>query len=276
MKSAKSVTTRVYTYDELEKMVMDWIHEQRRDRTFSDDMGSIDFTYNSHRTRNKKAFGVMGGSSGVIPTKVSKYTDGICACFWNTDDICTPCMLFTYDPKFRDIDTPGTPPNKDAEHLWDCLEKYEITRDRVIYLQPDGKGSQLYAKENSEMVRYFFNLYEDEIENTIFSDQGSAFKDGSHSLIESLGAIKHVVYPAPVHMFLSPNDNSIFGQAKKAWRRARNHDFKDNVDASLHLMHLIDMQSEKSSVALFNRNMLLDQRDVTKQGVAKMLKNGRV
>lgn len=77
-------------------------------------------------------------------------------------------------------------------------------------------------------------------------------------MLEDLGFKMHVKYPAPVHAFLSPNDNGLHGPAKRRWFENRD-DFTDDIAASVELLHELDAATAGVKDA-FTRNFQLDGR----------------
>jgi hypothetical protein len=88
----------------------------------------------------------------------------------------------------------------------------------------------------------------------VFSDNGKSFFPGGASALEPLGFTKHVAYPAPVHPYLSPNDNRLHGTAKRSWRES-GVDFKDDVQSSLLLLNHLDVDTSKHGAEWFRRNI---------------------
>jgi hypothetical protein len=74
----------------------------------------------------------------------------------------------------------------------------------------------------------FFQLYAIDNNHHILSDGGASFKKKSESIFDDLSFKKAEVYPAPVHQYLSPNDNRLHGVAKARWR-SKVTNWKDDV-----------------------------------------------
>jgi hypothetical protein len=87
----------------------------------------------------------------------------------------------------------------------------------------------------------------------VLTDGGKKIQGGQEDVFEKLGAAKHLVYPACVHQFLSPNDNDVHGAAKGKWRNYV-RDFSDDVEACLTLLGHIDGECERGG-QLFERNL---------------------
>ena len=96
--------------------------------------------------------------------------------------------------------------------------------------------------------------------------------DGLHSptmatpfakdLLLTLGFTKHLVYPAEVHQFLSPNDNKLHGTAKASWRNSGIPLF-DDVQSSIFLLHALDVDTQRHSKAWFDCNCVFRNRRVS-------------
>jgi hypothetical protein len=190
-------------------------------------------------------------------------------------------VLFTYNPVFILTVKRGKIPEAKRARLLSLLPQYDIAENRVIVLeQAHGKHAS-YVAERFELVQRFFQLYPlqaDLHDHYILSDNGNSFKVNEESGLHTFGFRKHVFYPAPVHQYLSPNDNRLHGSAKQAWRRS-GVDFKDDVLSCLRLLHFLDRDTIAHSKKWFERNMLkvsvmkrnvLDKRHVE---VAKDLRN---
>ena len=85
----------------------------------------------------------------------------------------------------------------------------------------------------------------------VFTDNGRSTK----GVLTDLGFAKHVFYPAPVHQYLSPNDNRLHGTAKRNWRTSQ-LDFKDDVESSLRPLRQLDSDIESHSEFWFNQNIM--------------------
>lgn len=139
----------------------------------------------------------------------------------------------------------------EQRHLEDSLQRFDIDRGRVIYIGSERKETRLYVPESRDLLRLFFELYEVPEDAIVFSDNGRSTK----GVLTHLGFAKHVFYPAPVHQYLSPNDNRLHGTAKKSWR-ASQVDFKDDVESSLLLLNHLDSDIEAQSEHWFNQNIM--------------------
>ena len=84
-------------------------------------------------------------------------------------------------------------------------------------------------------------------------DGGNAYKRGKTSILETLGFKDHVSYPSDVHQWLSPNDNKLHG-CKAIWHEEY-YKFESGVSASIRLMSLIDLETEKNAKTYFRNNL---------------------
>jgi hypothetical protein len=130
-----------------------------------------------------------------------------------------------------------------------------INAKRVIYIGADKNETCIYASERSGFLQRFFALYQIPLNVVVFSDNGTSFFPGGESILKSLGFAKHVSYPAPVHQYLSPNDNRLHGTAKARWRDS-GVDFKDDVESSLLLLNYLDAELNAHAATWFKRNIL--------------------
>jgi len=226
---------------------------------------AVDFTFTGHRTDRRTTFSAVGAPQPKNSLQISKYTNCILTCIWRDGKFWTPCMLFTKNPKFR-LDRNSTK-KRDADevHLRGMLKRYKIDFDRIRYVA--GKGDAgVYVPESSELVRMFFERY-DFVEGChVLSDNGSAF---SGDLTE-FGFARHERFPAPVHQWLSPNDNRLHGEAKAQWR-AEMRDFSDDVAATLSLMHKLDWVDSAHIREWFDRNLMLSERSITPEAMRTFL-----
>ena len=127
----------------------------------------------------------------------------------------------------------------------------------------------MYVSECADLVEVFFGLYgESEVWKDVvaFTNHGASFQRDGLSILDVIGFHKHVLYPPPVHQYLSPNDNRLHGTAKTAWRAAR-VDLKDDVKACLLLLNLLDRDIAAHGKEWFDRNM----HCLTEQGAKELI-----
>ena len=129
-------------------------------------------------------------------------------------------IIYTCNPAFnRNVNATDR-----RRAIWDRVdkffEKYGVDPSRVVFVAPDGaRRSKTYVPATAARVEDFFNFYENEEGAIILSDNGDEFNH-----LEDLGFAQNIRYPAPVHQYLSPNENRLRGDAKQRWR----NDFKDD------------------------------------------------
>ena len=253
--SSKVAQTKTNGYsidvDALVKMMCEWVDERRSDGDLDGLVASIDFTFTGHRTDRVSTYAPIGGAQPKSNRAIAQHTNCIVTCVWSDGQNRTPPVLFTYNGKFR-FNRGRRQVWQDAQrHLEDCLERFDIDRERVIYVGAEKKETRLYVPESRALLRRFFELYQVLEGAVIFSDNGRSTK----GVLIDLGFARHIFYPAPVHQYLSPNDNRLHGTAKKIWR-TKQVNFKDDIESSLLLLSCLDSDIEAHSAHWFNQNMM--------------------
>jgi transposase len=241
--------------DTLSTMMFDWKRERQRAGDLKGLVASVDFTFTGHRTDRRLSYAPTGGSPPKSNTACSQFTNCIVTVVWSDGVNRTPPALFTFNGKFR-FDRIGRKAwLQQRDKLEDALVRYGIEAKRVIYMGAQKNETRTYASESSDLLRRFFALYRVRRQGVVFSDNGTAFFPSGVSALEALGFVKHVAYPAPVHQYLSPNDNQLHGAAKAKWRNG-GVDFKDDVESSLRLLNHLDAELEAHGATWFERNIL--------------------
>jgi transposase len=251
------VKTSGYTIDvdALAKMMSGWKSERQRAGDLKGLAASVDFTFTGHRTDRRVSYAPAGGAQPKSRTAVPQFTNCIVTVVWSDGVNRTPPVLFTFNGRFR-FDRDGRKAwIQERNRLVDALGRFGITAKRVVYIGTEKNETRLYASESAELLRRFFALYKLPPKVVVFSDNGKAFFPGGVSALESLGFERHVSYPAPVHQYLSPNDNRLHGTAKARWRNS-GVDFKDDVESSLLLLHYLDADLAAHGATWFKRNIL--------------------
>ena len=164
-------------------------------------------------------------------------------------------MLFSYNQEFR-TDRSSTQ-RRDALRAKYCaaLRRWKISGTRVVYIGNDTNEKRTYVSETSKLIRLFFAKWKVPAGAIVLTDNGHSFKEDGQSVFTSVGSSKHILYPAVVLQYLSPNDNRLHGAAKRKWR-AMTTDYQDDEKSSLFLLHCIDLETTKNSRHYFNTNML--------------------
>jgi len=249
----------------LKELIWNWINERRIEGILDwipSKMCSIDFVYTGHHNDHRKTYSQAGSSQPTSDIAISSYTNCIITCIWADGKNRTPAVLYTFNKAFR-TDIKNTKKQKEKyERLIELLTHYEINSKRCIYMG-DGDGETRYmVSESSDLLRIFFEKYKIPKNCVIFSDCGNAFFDKGNSVLNELGFDIHRTYPAPVHRYLSPNDNNLHGSSKSSWRQS-DIDFQDDVSSSLMLLNHIDVDTIAYSKHWFNRNIIrLEEDDV--------------
>jgi len=232
-------------------MMCEWVEERRRDGDLDKLVASVDFTYTSHRTDRVSSYAPVGGAQPKSNMAIAQHTNCIATCVWSDGKNRTPPVLFTYNGRFRFNRGNRAAWQDEQRHLEECLERFDIDRERVIYVGAEKKETRLYVPESSDLLRQFLELYKVPEGAIVFSDNNRSTK----GVLTVLGFAKHVFYPAPVHHYLSPNDNRLHGTAKKSWH-ASQVDFKDDVESSLLLLNHLDSDIKAYSEHWFRQNIM--------------------
>lgn len=253
--SQKKASGYAIDVDTLAKMMFEWKRNRRRAGDLQGLVASVDFTFTGHRTDRWMTFAPVGGGQPKARGAISPFTNCIVTVVWSDGVHRTPPALFTFNGKFRFDRVGRTAWVRDREVLVSALARFGIPAKRVLYLGTDQSESRTYVNESAELLRRFFNLYRIPKQVVVFSDNGSAFFPDGASALTPLGFAKHVSYPAPVHQYLSPNDNRLHGAAKARWRSS-GVDFKDDVESSLMLLHDLDVNLAEYGETWFKRNIM--------------------
>ena len=251
------VKTRGFTVDvdALSKMMFKWKIDRQREGDLKRLMASVDFTFTGHRTDRRMSYAPTGGAQPKSSTAISRFTNCIVTVVWSDGINRTPPVIFTFNGKFR-FDRIGRKSwDQEREHFMGALSRFGINARRVIYIGAKKNETHIYANESTDILHRFFALYHIPLNVVVFSDNGKSFFHGGVSVLESIGFAKHVSYPAPVHQYLSPNDNHLHGAAKASWRNS-GVDFKDDVESSLLLLNHLDVNLMAHAATWFRRNIL--------------------
>lgn len=258
----------VVDIDALAKMMWEWIFIQdfRGRGIIRKNFASIDFTFTGHRTDRGKGYAPKGGPQPLVADSISKYTNCIITCAWGDGENRTPPILFTYNSAFR-TDRNMTKRRKDqVDHLRECMDKYGISAERIIYVGNNTNETRTYVKESPDLLRLFFGVYEVPPDVTIYSDEGNSFFEENQSVLMELGFQKHRCYPPLVHQYISVNDNPLHGSSKGKWRNC-GVDFKDDVASCLALLSFLDQDIVQHSRYWWDRNMI----SITEIGVRELI-----
>lgn len=239
----------------LSKMMFKWKRDRERAGDLKGLLASVDFTFTGHRTDRRLSFAPVGGGQPKSRREISQFTNCIVTVVWSDGANRTPPAIFTYNGKFRQDRVGRKAWEQEWEALVAALARYSIEARRVIYLGADKNETRTYASESADLLRRFFRLYQLPERVIVFSDNGTAFIPRGVSTLMPLGFVKHVAYPAPVHQYLSPNDNRLHGTAKASWRSGQ-VDFKNDVESSLMLLRYLDADLKEHGATWFKRNIL--------------------
>lgn len=233
-------------------------------------LASIDFVFTGHRTDRRTSFALCGGPQPKSAGGVSTYTNCIVTCVWADAKNHTPAMLFTLNPQFRRNRHATARRSRQVDDLDRCLEFYCIKADRIVHIGKQKGEKGCYASESPDLLRRFFEHYGVPDGCTILSDNSKSFFEKGEDILRKLEFQRHCCYPAPVHQYLSPNDNRLHGAAKKEWRES-GVNFSDDVFASSYLLHLLDSHT-KHVGKWFKKNLQLEAQEPILSGVENLIK----
>jgi transposase len=253
--------------DALAKTMFEWKSERQRAGELTGLLASVDFTFTGHRTDRRVTYAPAGGAQPKSSTAIARFTNCIVTVVWSDGVNRTPPILFTFNGKFR-LDRVGRKAwVQERDKLVSALARFGIDAKRVIHIGAEKNETRLYASESADLLHRFFALYRIPLNVVVFSDNGKSFFPGGVSVLESLGFAKHVSYPAPVHQYLSPNDNRLHGTAKARWRNS-GVDFKDDVESSLLLLNHLDVDLAAHGATWFKQNIL----DLTAKSARELIR----
>lgn len=261
----------VVNIEALCKKLWDWviIQDFRARRIHRDRLASIDFTFTGHRTERRTTFAPRGGPQPMAADTSSNFTNCIVTCAWADGINRTPPILFTYNSAFRRDRNPTPRRASIVNHLLECMDKYGISAERIIYIGEDTKEMKKYARECPDLIRRFFGVYEVPPGCTIYSDEGNSFFDNGESVLVEVGFEKHCCYPSDVHQYLSVNDNKLHGTSKQS-NRSSGVNYSDDVETCLSLLHFLDRDIINQSKKWWDRNMI----ELTEEGVMDLIGKG--
>ena len=187
--------------ESLARVLWEWIRERRRAGDFRHErsnIGSIDFTYTSHRTERTHTFALAGSATPSNANSIDTHTNCIVTCIWADGVNRTPSMLFTYNQEFR-TDRPATDRrDEQVAHFRQLLQQHEIEERRVVYIGTAGGETRRYVAENADLVRRFFGKYGVRPDCVVLSDNGNSFFPAGASVLSELGFCQHITYPSAV------------------------------------------------------------------------------
>ncbi len=200
----------------LSTMALEWREARQRAGDLRGLMASVDFTFTGHHTDRRVSFAPTGGAQPKSHMAIAQHTNCIVTVVWSDGRNRTPPVLFTFNGKFRRDRVGRSVWIDERRWLDERLQNLNVEPWRVVYIGKDKNETRLYASESAELLQRFFELYEIPDGVVVFSDNGKSFFPGGASALKPLGFTKHVAYPAPVHQYLSPNDNRLHGTAKRS------------------------------------------------------------
>lgn len=164
--------------------------------------------------------------------------------------------------------------------LSEFMEEFGIEATQVVVLpRPAGKRKAVYCKESAIIVKRFFEIYKEEMSKSIvmFHDCANFLSSVCDSLIDEGLLGENVEYPAAIHQYLSPNDNTLHGAAKSIWRNSEHYegDQVTDVRSSLYLLSQLGRFEPKVVSGRFQKNFFLDKlmTNITKDECRELIGN---
>lgn len=194
--------------------------------------------------------------------KVPVYTSVFCTA--NVANGSTwPSIMFTTDPGF-DLKGKSKYPDLEQRMFQRGIAEWQICFIGTNEWYEDGKAPNFVGEHKEfteEAVKRWGVIIREPEKMVVFTDNGSAFKKDSGSLLEQLGFGKHIYFPSVCHQILSTQDNGSLPQAKRAWRKADRDNFipyTDEPHSSLFLMNQVDKYRRDEVEGWWTKNFLLD------------------
>lgn len=235
-KMKKKVSGYHLTQDALVDMAFEWLRKHWR-LIQRGEVWSIDCKLTGHRTRTVRGYALKGLPPPLSDEAISRFTNLIVTAISSLGRR-YPAILFTYNQLFR-RDRNDTPLRRQQVAYLDLvLTEYEVASNRIIYCGKDKGETRTYVAASADIIQMYLDSIELEKGDVFFSDNGKEFFPKGGSILEANGLI-HVPYPAPVHQYLSANDNNHHSAAAGTWHGMK-LDFRDDVRGSVALLHCFD------------------------------------
>ena len=257
-----------FSVDAMAVMVISWLNRTPRKLPL-DKVASVDFTYSGHRLSRTVSYARKGSSNVLVNSRVPSYTNCIVTVVWGDGKNRTPPMLFTLNPLFKTWASMTPKRTAKQERLLKTLLDNNVDLNRIVYMGGEKSSSKYYVGESSELLELFFGHYVVPDDCTIFSDFGNSFKKGNDDVLLNLGFKRHLTYEPAVHQYLSPNDNSLHGRAKKKWR-AEVKDHSDDIVSSVTLLRCLDEEILNGKDEL-SRNLQLNVSTVDENAARELV-----
>jgi len=147
---------------------------------------AVDCCTNSRRLERVKTVSIIGAKQKKLSAAKPTYTNTYVVAIALEDSGQYPALMFTHDPTFD----PKGPRAKEVDK-W--LQKFQMSRDRVIYI----KSSKKYCSESPDLIGHFKSIYRKELTGTrVLHDGGNAFKINGEFILAD-GADRHYILLVP-------------------------------------------------------------------------------
>ena len=210
-----------------------------------------------------------------LNTSTPKYTGCIVTLIWVDGIPRTRPVLFTSDPKFRDVNLHTASQKATYRQYQELLKHFRVSPEQIIYL-PE---SSYYVGESEKLLREFFSIAKVPPNSVIFSDQGNAFFSGGEHLIPKLCGARTATYPPLIHHYLSPNDNHYHGVCKAKWRAAQVENGwgeRHSLESNIFLLHCLNTVPEHIVATYFTQNFCLCRKCITVDRCLPLVSDGMI
>lgn len=230
-------------------------------------MWSIDCKLTGHRTETYRSYAQCNAPLPLLDKSLSRFTNLIVTEISSLGRY-YHSILFTYNQEFR-RDHPSTS-RRDAQlaHLDQVLEEYDVAPYRIVYIGKDKNETRTYVAASAAIIEKYLTMIQVDVGSTWLSDNGKEFFPKGESVLEPKG-VNHVSYPAPVHQYLSGNDNNHHSSAAATWRGMR-LDYSDDVKASIALLHCLDCDGV-NIVGYFANNLQIGKDTPSEEKVCELI-----
>ena len=151
-------------------------------------------------------------------------------------------------------------------HIDSLFANYKIDPARIVYVPPRSeKASKAVVAATQDRVKDFLAHCKIPKDSVVLSDQGDEF-----AVLDKSAFVKHIVYPPPVHQWLSPNDNRLHGAAKQRWRNL-GLDFHDDAEALVSFLKCLD-DSMDGVPGWFEANLQVGSKAVSRETVDQLIR----
>ena len=119
--------------------------------------------------------------------------------------------------------------------------------------------------ETQATIQHFLRFYPELRKCLILSGAGRSYLKNGVDIVREWGA-RHATFMPAVHDYMSPLDNHAFGIGK-AKMRSNLVDETDRLEPSLVFLNALDSIKPKQVRAMWERNLMLTQEEISRDAV---------